>query len=416
MLKKILLLFTFLVLSLEHSAYCMFPINLFRRYDINFKTDRWPCERFEFDLLFEDAVKVQGRNSDNKEVNILQIWNKDQNALTMLRGFNPDSAIGKFAKQFNEVNDDGVIGHFCPKANLKAMDFLITGQYYLPHDFCFSLCLPFYSMRLEDVTFTDLTKDITPNDKLVKDKLTNDITKLVKDLGGLNLTGWKRTGIGDMVALMEWTKNFPQDKEYLKNVTLCTRLGLTIPTGLKRDEDQLFSIPFGNDGSWGILFGGGLDLLFGRYLKFGLDAEFLQLFGTTRDRRIKTDMDQTDLLFLAKTKTFREIGFTQRFNLYAQANKFIKGLSFRFAYQYIKHGEDKLWLFNNCFSDAVANSAESLQNWTIHQLLFDLNYDFINDFECPKVVPNISLFYKMPFNGRRAVLCSTVGIAFSLSF
>ena len=145
-------------------------------------------------------------------------------------------------------------------------------------------------------------------------------------------------------------------------------------------------------------------------------AQFLQLFGTTKERRIKTDTDQTDLFLLAKTKTFKEIGFNQRFNLYLEAHKFFRGFSFRAAYEYFKHGEDKIWLFDNQFSNFPANTAQSLRGWTTHEILFILKYDPIDYWKCKNFVPRVDLFYKYPFNGTRAVLASTIGVDFSLSF
>lgn len=411
------IVFVILINSCCTSYSDIFPINLFWEYDVNLRTERWECEKFEECFIPEFAVKIDGRNSDHHKVNVLQIWQANQDALSMLQGFDSDSKIGQFASQFNFVTDDGNRGHLLPTATLEAFDFAFVGQYYLPHDFYVSLFLPFYSMRLVDVQFKDLTEDNTFQDEFVKENLTNNIAEIANQLGGIQLKGWKKAAFGDLVALIEWSKNFPQAKPLLKNVFLDVRAGLTIPTGLRRNEDELFPIPFGNDGSTGLLFGGGIGLRWGEHARVGLDAEFLKLFGTTKERRIKTDIDQTEFLLLAKVKTFKSIGLTQRFNIYMEAHKFMKGLSFRLAYQFFKHFEDRLWLCTNEFSDSIANTAQSLQDWSIHQLLFILTYDFKNDFiELPLVVPQISLFYKFPFNGIRSVQASTLGLSLSLSF
>lgn len=420
MLKKNLVKIFYLLLMLCNSneILCIFPINLFKNWDINFRSpDILKNEKFELGAMTEGSLFISGRNSCKDKVNILQIWNKNQDALTMIRGFDQDcTEITEIIEKLNDVNDDGIRGHFDAKANLSAVGYYFFGRCFLPHDFTLNFFLPFYNMDLKNVEFSELTKSVNMADKKVRNYLTNDFYNLARNLGNLGFNGWNKSGIGDLVFFTEWTKNYPQAKPWLKNVHLDARVGLSLPTGKKIDEDELFSIPFGHDGAWGLLFGGGLDLTWGKYLRGGVDAEFLKLFGTSAIRRIKTDKDQTDLFLLAKTNVFKEIGINQRYNLYLEAYHFFKGFSFRIAYQYLKHGEDRFWLYNNQYSSSIANTAETLQGWTIHQFLFDLSYDLVDDLRCPIAVPKISLFYKLPFNGTRSVLAHTLGICFTLSF
>jgi len=334
----------------------------------------------------------------------------------MIRGFSPESEIGQLAARLNSVSDNGIRGHLLPTADLSAVGYSFYSQLYLDHDFSWITYLPIFSMKLKNVNFKDLTQGITAQDVLVKENLTNDFANIVRRLGGLDLGGWQRAGLGDLVSFIEWSKDYPQNKPWLKNVHVDARGGFTFPTGVQKEEDKLFSIPFGNDGSLGLLFGGGIDLRWGCYLQAGVDLEFLKLFGNTKDRRIKTDKDQTDLVLLAKTKVFKECGILQRYNLYIEAYKFYKGLSLRAAYQFLKRGDDKLWLFDNQFSSNIANTGNALEDWTIHELIFFLKYDFANQWKDQRFVPNFALFYKVPFNGTRSLQSQTLGIEFSISF
>src|SRR5207247_2602624 len=108
--------------------------------------------------------------------------------------------------------------------------------------------------------------------------LTNNLATNVFRLGSdLNINSWTRTGIGDLSAVLYWSHDFPQQKPLLKNVRTNVRVGPTFPTGKKTNPDQILSIPFGNDGAFGIVFGAGLDARMGRHLTVGVDVEFLQL-------------------------------------------------------------------------------------------------------------------------------------------
>ena len=98
-------------------------------------------------------------------------------------------------------------------------------------------------------------------------------------------------------------------------------------------------------------------------------------------------------------------------------HQFFGGLSVGAIYQFWRHGEDKLSLYTNVFSNIIANTAQKLQEITIHQFIFKLNYDFQCDLDdCVPIKPNILLFYKLPFNGTRALLVNTIGAVVTLNF
>ena len=233
----------------------------------------------------------------------------------------------------------------------------------------------------------------------------------------LDLTGWKRAGVGDLALLAEWWKDFPQGKEYLRNVNVEGRFGFTFPTGLQKNENQILSVPFGNDGSAGTLIGGGVNLMWSECVRAGIDVQFLILFGNTRTRRIKVDTTQTDFLLLAQAKVHKEYGIVQRFNLYAETYKLWYGLSLGAVYQYWKEGDDKLTLATNQYSNEIANSAVSLEEWTMHQIIFTAKYDFQDVVaDASWLRPHILAFYKLPINGSRALMASMVGVSVTLNF
>lgn len=350
--------------------------------------------------------------------NVLKVWNCDQNALKMLEGFNVNNAKSQLLIKLN-ANDNGTRGHFnvCGDLDLDAA-IAFAFRYFFYDNWSISAYLPVFAMQLKNVTWQDQTQDITAADMRVKQLLTNNFFSIVKQLGdGLDLQGWKRSGFGDLALFLEWYRDFPQIKPLLKNVRINWRLGLIFPTGRPWDENEIFAVPFGFDKAFSIPFGLGLDITLGSYLKTGIDVQLTHIFGNTRDRRIKTQVDQTELLLLAKTSAYKDFGLIQRFNLYVQFYKFLYGLSFKVGYQFFKKGEDELSLKTNTFSNKIANTAERLQDLTMHNMIVDVIYDFSEHFgDEPQLRSELSFYARLPFNGKRVALIPALGAVFSIDF
>jgi len=415
MLNKKFNKFLFIIFAFSFSS--VFSMNLKVFYDTFLRPVVWQDSRFCFALKGQTGFDTEAFDECERASNVLRIYDKDQNSIKMLDGFLPETPIGQLRTRI-DANDDGVRGHFCVCGDLDVKAKLeFSCWYYFLNDFSLSFHLPYFYMELKNVTWRDQTKSLTTDDFRVKEYLTNNLICNVKNLGCLDICGWTRSGIGDLLVLGEWMRNFEQSKKFLKNVRLSARLGLTLPTGKRADEDKIFAFSFGNDGATGALVGGGLDLNLGEYLKAGLDVQILHPFGNTKCRRIKTHCDQTELLLLQKVDAFKEFGITQRFNLYLEIFKPIGGLSLKSGYQYMRHSEDFLYIRSNEFCNSIANSAQSLEDWTMHSFLFSLNYDFFTGQEDERTVhPYFAIFAKIPFNGMRVAMERTVGAMLSVDF
>lgn len=349
--------------------------------------------------------------------NPLAIWQCDVNGLAMLKGFGSNSQMTQLYTVIN-AHDNGTRGHLVFDGHLKHSYMAgFTARWFFSDAWFLEADLPLYHMQLSDVTIGDKTVAKTAADLRVKNLLTNQFAALVKQLAGINLSGWKRSGCGDFTLLLNWFKDFPQSKQLLKNVRVNWRLGGSIPTAKKIDEDALFAFGFGTDGAFGVPFGVGLDMSLVGHAKFGLDVQLIPLFGNIRDRRIKTDIDQSDLVLLQKAPAYKDFGLTQRLNLYVAFDKVWDSMSLVCGYQYWKHGQDHLTLCTNDFSNAIANTAHTLQEKTWHLLIVNAVYDGRKHFcEHGNVRPYVSLFSRIPFNGKNVVLNHTVGMVLGIDF
>lgn len=395
------------------------PLDFFLPDDPNFVVPIKRGYKFQFESLNQfglkdidarrDIVNPISEKTIKETVNVLQMWDANQSTLNMIRGFPPDSMIGQLAAKLNMANDDGIRGHMVPTADLKGQAFSWRARFKIRNSLSLNVSLPFYHFKLSNVVWQDLTQSDTAADILTKQYLTDDFFATVAELGqGLNVQdGWSRLNIGDTMVELRWDQDFPQPTNpRLKNVALSLRSGLTLPTGLRQNEDLLFAFPYGNDGATGITFGGGIDLDWFHIFHGNINIDFLELFGSSRDRRIKVFPDQTSLIFLEKTYTRLKPGLTQRYNLGLSA-KIYRGLNFGIAYEHMKHNRDTIALYNNSFSNEVANTASCLQDWTTHDFILKLAYYGRSNFH---------LFYKHPFNGRRTLLNSVAGFEFSVDF
>ncbi len=385
---------------------------LHRPYNSLLRPPYTPGKRFNFALFGEHGLSTKGFDSNGCSVDIMRIWNTDQNALKMLEGFPAGSPQGELNVKL-DANDDGVRGHFCVNGDLRVDAALLYAHYAFDHDWFVSVYLPIYRMELKDVVWCEQTKDVDAQDFIVKDCLTNDFFNNVCKLGnGLSLCGWDRKGVGDLTFLLQWQRNFHQMRSSLRNVQLNFRLGTNIPTGLREDEDKILAFPFGYNGAMGVLFGGGLEVSLGRYFKYGLDVELLHLFGNTRCRRIKTHRDQTELLLLKKTDVYKDWGLTQQFNLHILGHH--KGFKLLLGYQYRRHADDFLSVVCEDSSDEIANTAVSLQDWTMHHGIVNASYS--PEWDPDRAKPYISLYARIPFNGKRTVLETMIGGVIGVEF
>lgn len=394
------------------------PTNFFPPYDPALflpQADRCSVP-FRVGVNAEYGWARNGRNANSDRANVLQIYDATQALIPMLINAQNPAATNLFLCA-GQPMDDGVRGHVEFNGRFSQIDVTPFVRYMLPidmpGDLSVSAALPFRHAKLDRVTFANKTLAITPAD-LAINTFFDDLNTNVKALGGPDLGNWSNSGLGDLVVMFDWYSDYEQDRDGLENVSLHAKLGVTCPTGLKKDEDRAFSFALGNDGAWGLPFGLGIDIDFKSTIRLGGEAEFLVLFDNSKTRRIKTEIHQTEFLLLNKARATKDYGLSWKFYLYLQSFHFWKGLSLKTAYEYIKHDSDRLTLKSDANSTLIANTAVSLGEWNSHNIIFSMNYD---GFGCNwPVQPQLSIFYKLPVGGKAVINCQTVGGQCAINF
>ncbi|HLC06932.1 MAG TPA: hypothetical protein VJJ26_01970 [Candidatus Babeliales bacterium] len=416
--KKVALSLTFISLALmSNSLRAMNIVNTMWPYDTLIRPTFNNLRRWQLAFYAEGGFhNAKGFNDEGSVANPLRIWNCQQNALAMLEGFPEDSAIAQLRSALLD-SDNGVRGRFIVDGDLQ-LNFgaAFASNFYFARDWRIGLYLPVYKMTLKNVNFIDQTPNIDNLDKLVHALLTDNLAANVQTLGCLDIGDWQRTGVGDLTMLVEWFRDFYQNKPFLKCVRVNWRWGIGFPTGLRENENLIFAVPFGYDGAVSMPFGLGLDLTLGTNFKCGIDVQLTQIFGHTRTRRIKTDLEQTELLLLEKTAVFKDSGLVQRFNLYVELYRFIKGLSFKVGYQYLKQGSADFSLKTQEFSNNIANTSPRLDDFTMHHMITKFTYDFGYHWPEMRTRPELGLFTRQPVNGKNVALFPTIGAVISVDF
>lgn len=423
-IKKTLFLFILSFISIctwycTTNALPTCAFDTIKPYDTYLWTAPRKTNELQIEIYGANSFHERGVWCDHTKIcNVLQLYSCDQNALAMIRGFDPSTEIGQFAAQFSQVPDDGIRGHLVPYAQFHMSEIGLSAQYWFPHYFCLGVYLPILQMSLTDLSWKDLTQNITPADVITKQLLTDNFAYNVCKLGGPIINrSYKCSGIGDIDIVARLQRNFPQAKSILTNTQLGGYLGFSLPTGKRTNEDLLFALPFGYDGSPGVLFGGALGLTWKNHFIGGVQLNLTQLIGNTRPRRIRTDINQTDLVLLAKTPAHINWGFIQRYRLYLGAYQIMRGLSFDVGYQYQKQGESFISLCGNEYISSITNTSEILKEWTLHDIMVNVSYNFGYDTNIEsKFSPAITFFYQHAFRGQRALLLDKWGFALELNF
>jgi hypothetical protein len=420
MTKKHLYSILLLLTTWQVSLNAIPRFNLFNPYDILVQPPHWPDADFQSMVGFEHAYTTHAAQADDEQKhnawrrlgNPLQLWQDAQNATAAFNGIQPSEPIEDALTLFKREGRQKTSQLLIPCAHLDIQaNLMLSLQYYFDCGVLLAAYIPYYVMRLNNVHWqskTVATRRAIP---------CKDLLPMLEDAGSIDLYhGWNRSGFGDLSIFAWWFKDYLQAKKKLGNVRVGLRGGVAFPTGKPEALNELLALPFGNDGSAGIIFGGNLQLWMRNYIIWGLDVELSKFFGTIRTRRIKTYPGQTDLLFLEKVPAYKELGLRQHYTLYLEAPRFLAGLSGRIAYQYTKQQEDHLSLCSTRFDPRIANCAESLDEWTIHSLIFQISYDFFYPCYNSSLKPFISAFYKLGLNGKRSLLSDTYGFTLSVSF
>lgn len=183
-------------------------------------------------------------------------------------------------------------------------------------------------------------------------------------------------------------------------ITPYFEIGGSVGVGRKKDPNEAFGLPFGNNGhhSVGGLFG--IETDFANSVTFGAEAGYTHFFDKTFcNYRVPTSCFQSGI-YPYTTDVCIEPGANWHFAGKILAYHFVERLSFYFQYVFVHHEEDKFRLFcpDSAFKPKIL---EDLSSWKVQIANVSFYYD---------LSPNLTLgfLWQTPITQRRAYRTTTL--------
>lgn len=372
-------------------------------------------KKFQVTALTQGAYTVQGFNENGDKVNALQTFEATQNALALFQGHAADSSFVQILNGF-AMGPGGTLspnaGTYSVTGDFASWGLTFEASYLLGYGITVQAYLPYWSVSLNNVNWVYQNTPETFADANIEQNLFSAFATDAQTLFNLNIGNWKQRGFGDLTVLCSWQQDFPQFRGVLKNVHPHIYFGLSLPTGVKENINNICPVSLGCDGALAVPFGAGLNLNLWQILELGANAQFWYQAGTTQLARIQTYPTQTSLLLPIATQAHKEFGFTQDFNLYGKVI-FGKGVSLKVLYEYMRSSEDQIYPIDPSLDYTVANQLASLEEKTYHNILVVAAFDGAAVAACK---PQVNAFIRIPVNGENSISAGVFGLQVSLEF
>ena len=269
--------------------------------------------------------------------------------------------------------------------------------------------LPIRRLSVDTICFKDLspTGDPTPNiNSPIWQAFLTSFDAILKRYD-LNKDPYKETAFGDLTAFLGWTYNF-QDTQVLDFVDTTLRIGVIAPTGKTQNPDKIFALPHGHNDHIGVVFSA--DASFGacEWITLGAHIDATVFAKKTHCIRMKTGLQQSGLIYLAKGTARVDRGNHLVAGTYFKADHFARGLSGTIGYTFARKSSDKITPCDTkTFCPSIVNSNECLHNWKMHTLHLFFEYDFTK--EDDKIGPRVGIFYNRQLAGKRVFKTNMIG-------
>ena len=281
--------------------------------------------------------------------------------------------------------------------------FETTINYYqnATNGFFFQAYLPVRYLRIGDISFADQspTDDIFPNSTTPEWVAFLENFSAILTRYNLSTKTQSRAGPGDFSILAGWACNY-EETEYIDYIDVDAKIGVLFPTAKKRNENEVFSLPLGYNGHFGVPLKFDCSFGYWDWLTLGLHIGALFLIEKNRVIRMQTSTEQNGFFDLLKGKAKVDPGTIWEISPYVKADHFAKGFSLLFGYCYTQKDRDCIQPNNTTLFNPIAvNADQRFRSWNMHVLHFMAEYDFAK--KATDVLPRIGFFYNYIVSGKR---------------
>lgn len=269
--------------------------------------------------------------------------------------------------------------------------------------------LPMRRMQITHPCFVDLspTDDQCPNlDTPVWQQFLNNFDAILARYN-LSKDPFRQTTIGDLTVTVGWAYSY-HESDQLDYVDVDLQTGVLFPTGKRRNEDQIFSLPTGYNGHWAVPFAG--DLSFGTFewLTIGGHVEAMVFGDRTECIRLKTAPCQSGIITLAKGDAKVKPGPIFIGGAYIKGDHFMRGLSLTIGYSYARKNADRVIPCDTCLTcESVASNDGRFLGWQMQTIHILADYDFTKDGAMAGA--HLGFFYNAQIRGERVFNTNMAG-------
>lgn len=368
-----------------------------------------------FDIDCGAGTTTTGLNSCGEKVNILEIYgpyNMHQlgvNIPTIDLTHPADQTLTDLSALLAPGNF-GIIG-YSGKFNIVELNATYTQNFI--RNFFIQLHTPIRMLNIHRVLKTDQTTQSGTFNNNTPEWLTF-LDSFHRTLTHYNLWDGETNGthVGDTTLLFGWTINY-QNTEAIDFVDATLKGGVLFPTGKARNENEIFSLPWGYNKHWGIPISADISLGCYSWLTIGAHVDLIPFFKRTQTIRMKTAFAQSGLLKLAQGCATVHRGTQWIAGTYIKADHLAHRFSLIIGYSCAGKQNDRITPANQtAFNYAIVNSDEAFHGWYMHTIHLSAEYDFTK--ENYLFGPRLSLFANIPISGRRIFKTSVTGLSFGL--
>ncbi len=390
-------------------------------------TNIFPEPRFErsglttLDMTFAGGHTHTGFNYESQKVPIFDIWGT-QNMRMLGVGVpckDPNNCLDLILIELSKQDPNCGFGNFsiCSKFKIFEANFWFSQNFAC--GFFFQAHMPVRRMQFKDICFQDLSPVDEecfgcPNiDTQIWQTFLEQFDQIL-DRWGICCNPLDAWGIGDTSLLLGWTHNY-QETDVLDFIDMTMKLGVLAPTGKRKHENEIFSLPFGYNGHWAIQGIG--EIAFGLYdwLTFGGHIEAMYFLKRDRNIRMATAPCQSPLIKLARGDADIKPGVIWDAGVYAKADHFVGGLSFLAGYSFASKNEDSVKpCQTEIFYPNIVSSDPQFQSWKMHTLHLLGEYDFYKPDRF--FGPRIGIFWNYILSGKRVFRTNMLGGSFGIDF
>lgn len=245
------------------------------------------------------------------------------------------------------------------------------------------------TFSIPSVTRRDM--HLTTDQENQLDQQRRDMNKLI----GITSTQWSATGMSDTVLYLRWG-NVWDYKLKSRQVDAGIKTGFYFPSGIKRNQNNTASIPFGSNGLYGFFFGGDIVLEIKEDWNVGMALQLSSHFSKTQLRRLPVKKE--NYLFGGTTGNVKvNPGVTLVWNPFLKIGDLRDDWIVHVGYTLSHHAGD-VWTDKRTDTTIAIdlNDIHKLSKWDAEYLSLYVSYDQSKVTKKDKIQPILTINWDAP--------------------